>query len=170
MLWRLALATFSRLDSIVKNEYFAFYGQFFFILFEFSLDLFVTIHCLPCLFLFQNHSVHTQIFIFFIFFIPFHQSSSKGMGSISFSICVTYLVIYHLDCVFLFVYLIVEYGYLISDGFGVYFWWLCSDSLCSACIMSYLTHTHKHTHCHDSDLIPMNLGLYFSFLIWASLC
>ena len=73
----------------------------FFKLFEYSLDSFVTIHCLPCLFLFQNHSVHTQIFIFFIFFIPFHQSSSKGMGSISFSICVTYLVIYLLDCVFL---------------------------------------------------------------------
>ena len=65
-------------------------------------------------------------------------------------------------CVFV-VYLIVEYGYLISDGFGVYCWCLCSDSLCFACIMSYLRHTH--THCHDLDLIPMNLGLYFSFLI-----
>ena len=29
VLWRLALVTFSRLDSIVKNECFAFYGQFF---------------------------------------------------------------------------------------------------------------------------------------------
>ena len=65
-------------------------------------------------------------------------------------------------CVFV-VYIIVEYGYLISDEFGVYFWWLCSDSLCFACIMSYLRHTH--THCHDSDLIHMNLGFYFSFLI-----
>ena len=69
-------------------------------LFEFSLDLFVTIHCLPCLNLFQNHSVHTQILIFFIFSIPLDQSC-KGMGFVSFSICVTYLVIYLLDCVFL---------------------------------------------------------------------
>ena len=38
-------------------------------------------------------------------------------------------------CVFV-VYLIVEYGYLISDGFGVYCWCLCSDFLCSACILS----------------------------------
>ena len=62
---------------------------------------FVTIHCLSCLNLFLNHSVHTQILIFSIFSIPFHQSSSKAMGSVSFSICVTYLVIYLLDCVFL---------------------------------------------------------------------
>ena len=95
--------------------------NFFKKLFEFSLDLFVTIHCVPCLNLFRNHSVHTQIFIFFIFSIPFHQSSSKGMGSVSFSICVTYLVNCNIPlglCVFV-VYLIVEYGYLISDGFDV---------------------------------------------------
>ena len=99
--WQLALATFSRLDLVAKNACFAFYGQFFKKLFEFSLNLFVTIHCLPCLNLFQNHSVHTQILIFSIFSIPLHQSSSKVMGSVSFSICVTYLVIYLLDCVFL---------------------------------------------------------------------
>ena len=68
---------------------------------SFSLDYFVTIHCLPCLNLFQNHSVHTQILIFSIFSIPLHQSSSKGICFVSFSICVTYLVIYLLDCVFL---------------------------------------------------------------------
>ena len=138
MFWQLALATFSWLDLVAKNACFAFYGQFFLELFEFSLNLFLTIHCLPCLNLFQNHSVHTQIFIFFIFSIPFHQSSSKGMGSVSFSICVTYLVNCNIPlglCVFV-VYLIVEYGYLISDGFGVYCWCLCSDSLRSACILS----------------------------------
>ena len=96
----------------------------------------MTIHCLSCLNPFLNHRVHTQILIFSIFSIPLHQSSSKGIGSVSFSICVTYLVIYLIDCVFFVVYLIVEYGYLISDGFGVYCWCLCSDSLCFACIMS----------------------------------
>ena len=48
-------------------------------------------------------------------------------------------------CVFV-VYLIVEYGYLISYGFGVYCWYLCSDSLWSTCILSKLRHTHTHTH------------------------
>ena len=47
-------------------------------------------------------------------------------------------------CVFV-VYLIVEYGSLISDGFSVYCWCSCSDSLCSACLLSSLRHTHTHT-------------------------
>ena len=69
--------------------------------FQFFPLTFVSIHCLSCLNPFLNHNVHTQILIFFIFSIPLHQFSSKGMGSVSFSICVTYLVIYLLDCVFL---------------------------------------------------------------------
>ena len=66
---------------------------------SFSLNLFVAIHCLPCLNLFQHHSVHTQILIFSIFSIPLHQSSSKGMGFVSLSICVTYLWIVCFCCI-----------------------------------------------------------------------
>ena len=69
--------------------------------FQFFTLTFVSIHCLSCLNPFLNHNVHTQILIFSIFSIPLHQFSSKGMGSVSFSICVTYLVIYLLACVFL---------------------------------------------------------------------
>ena len=78
----------------------------------------MTIHCLSCLDLFQYHSAHTQIFIFSIFSIPLHQSLSKGMGSVSFSMCHISCNIHLGLCVFV-VYLIVEYGYLISDGFDV---------------------------------------------------
>ena len=128
---------------------------------------FVTIHCLSCLNPSLNHSVHIQIFIFSIFLIPPSPIFKKRYGFCFFlNMCYISCYIPHRLCVF-FVYLIVEYGYLIFDGLGVCCWCFCSDFLYFACIMSSLRHTH--THWHDSDLIPMNLGLYFSFLIWGHL-
>ena len=134
MFWQLALATFSRLDSVVKIVCFAHIGQF---LNVFSFPSKICDYSSSFLSepLSTSQCSHTNSHILHFSF-PLHQSSSKGMDSVSFSICVTYLVIYLIDCVFFVVYLIVEYGYLISNGLGVYCWCFYSDSLCFACIMS----------------------------------
>ena len=111
---------------------------------------FVTIHCLSYLNSSLHHSVQIQILIFSIFSFPLHQSSSKGMGFVSFSICVTCLVIYLIDCVFLL--------YIWYLNMGI---WFLMDWVCIVCWLSLLcmynvlihTHAHTHTHTHTHTLI-----------------
>ena len=169
MFWWLALATFSWLDLIAKIACFAHIGKFLNVL---SFPSNICDYSLSSLSepLSKSQCSHTNPHILHILYPP-SPIFKKRYGFYFFlNMCYTSCSIPLGLCVFV-VYLIVEYGYLISDGFGVYCWCFCSDSPCSACIMSWLrhTHTHTHTHWHDSNLIPMKLGLYLSFLIWGHL-
>ena len=120
MFWRLALASCWRLTPVSKNACFAFQRQF---LKPFSVfpQCFVTIRCLLCLNLLKRHSVHTQTLLNLS--LSLHQSSSKGMDFVSFSMCSSYLALYLLDCV---VFVILFYTCYLNMGIHFLLIIICS--------------------------------------------
>ena len=127
MFWRVTLATGWRLVSVVKIACFAKMRQFFLLKkkkqnpFSVFPQSFVTIHCLLCLNLLKRHIIHTQTLLNLS--LSLHQSSSKGMDFVSFSMCSSYLALYLLDCV---VFVILFYTCYLNMGIHFLLIIICS--------------------------------------------
>ena len=128
MFWRVTLATGWWLVSVVKIACFVKMRQFFFIkkkkknktLFQFSLNL---------LWLFIVFFVWTSLkdtlftHKLSLISLSLHQSSSKGMDFVSFSMCSSYLALYLLDCV---VFVILFYTCYLNMGIHFLLIIICS--------------------------------------------
>ena len=150
MFWRLALVTWTRLDSVMKNACFAQIGQFLKPFWVFP-RIFVTVHCLPRFYPSQTHWVILEK-------PPFvHHSNlnlqEKGMGFLILTIYFMFFALDFLICELLLS--IVIYGvfamgwFVLLSLFDWFFWGFIKWCL--------------------TYLFPW-MYLYFENVIWLNLC